>query len=170
MYPGPVKHTLSGFGRDIFANLPIKTASASALSKSPLEPYAFARRAFDPKTAIMSQQFIYLQFRVAPKKTLTRTTGSETVAIELPAKHVADWKLQRPDRYLTDEEIAIELTQGVAIAAADRFVVLTHRPLKEREIHSARFLPERLPSMDERECDYEDNGIRAWFIGSGVLT
>jgi len=63
----------------------------------------------------MSQQFIYLQFRVAPKKTLTRTTGSETVAIELPAKHVADWKLQRPDRYLTDEEIAIELTQGVLL-------------------------------------------------------
>ena len=42
------------------------------------------------------------------------------------------WKLQRPARYLTDEEIAIELTQGVAIATADRFVVLTHRPLKER--------------------------------------
>jgi hypothetical protein len=90
--------------------LPIKTASASALSKSPLEPYAFARRAFDPKTAIMSQQFLYVQFKVTPKGTLTPATGSETVAIELPAEHVADWKRQRPDRYLTNEEIAIELT------------------------------------------------------------
>ena len=117
----------------------------------------------------MSKQFLYVQFKVTPKGTLTRATGSETVAIELPAKHVADWKLQRPGRYLTDEEIAIELTQGVAIAATDRFVVLTHGPLKEREIHSARFLPERLPVMDEPECDYEDNGITAWFIGSGVL-
>ena len=107
-------------------------------------------RSFDPKTAIMSQQSIYVQVRVAPKKTLTRATGSETVAIELPAKLVADWKLQRPDRYLTDEEIAIELTQAIAIAAADRFVVLTHRPLKEREIQSGRFLPKRLPVMDER--------------------
>jgi hypothetical protein len=42
---------------------------------------------------------------------------------------------EQPSRYLTDEEIAIELTQAVAIATADRFVVLTHRPIKEREIH-----------------------------------
>jgi hypothetical protein len=74
-----------------------------------------------------------------------------------------------PARYLTDEEIAIELTQGIAIAVADRFVVLTGDPLKEREIHSARFLPERLPILNERDCDYEDNAIRAWFIGPGVL-
>ena len=58
----------------------------------------------------MSQQSIYLQFRVAPKKNFTRTTGSETVAIELPLQHVAGWKLRDPGRYLTDEEIAIELT------------------------------------------------------------
>jgi hypothetical protein len=50
--------------------LPIKTASASALSKSPLEPYAFARRAFDPKTAIMSQQFLYVQFKSHLKELL----------------------------------------------------------------------------------------------------
>jgi hypothetical protein len=111
----------------------------------------------------MSQQFLYVQFKVTPKGALTRTTGSETV-VELPAKHVADWKLQRPSRYLTDEEIAIELTQGVAIGTADRFVVLTQQPLTEREIHSARFLPERLPIMIKRDCDYEDDGIRAWFI------
>jgi hypothetical protein len=118
----------------------------------------------------MSEQFFYIQYKVTPRRTLTRGTGNEAITIELPVKHVIDWKLQQPDRYLTDEEIAIELTQGVAIAAADRFVVLSHDPLKEQEIHSARFLPERLPVMDERECDYEDNGIRAWFIGAGVLT
>ena len=58
----------------------------------------------------MSQQFLYVQFKVTPKGTLTRATGSETVAIELPAKHVANWKLQLLSRYLTDEEVAIELT------------------------------------------------------------
>jgi hypothetical protein len=88
----------------------------------------------------MSQQSIYLQFRVAPQKNFTRTTGSETVAIELPLQHLAGWKLRHPGRYLTDEEIAIELTQGVAIGTADKFVVLTHRTLKEREIHSGRVL------------------------------
>jgi hypothetical protein len=100
----------------------------------------------------MNQQFLYVQFKVTPKGTLTRASGNETVAIELPVKHVADWKLQRPGRYLTDEEIAIELTQGVAIAAADRFVVLTQQPIKEREIHAARFLPERLAIMNKRHC------------------
>jgi hypothetical protein len=112
----------------------------------------------------MSQQFIYLQFRVAPKKTLTRTTGSETVAIELPLEHVTGWKLRHPGRYLTDKEIAIELTQGVAIGAADRFVVLTHHPVKQQEIHSGTVLSNPLPIMNERDCDYEDDGIRAWFI------
>jgi len=93
----------------------------------------------------MSQQFIYLQFRVAPKGTLTRTTGSETVAIELPLEHVAGWKLRHPGRSLTDEEIVIELTQGVAIAAADRFVVLTRQPSKGAGNLLSQFLPETLP-------------------------
>jgi hypothetical protein len=101
----------------------------------------------------MSQQFLYVQFKVTPKGTLTRATGSETVAIELPAKHVADWKLQRPSRYLTDEEIAIELTQGAAIAAADRFVRLCHDPLKEQEIHSGTVLSSLLPIMNDRDCE-----------------
>ena len=111
-----------------------------------------------------------MQFRVTPKSSLTRTAGGETVAIELPFKQVSNWKIQQPGRYLTVEEIAIELTQVVAIAAADRFVVLTHRPIREREIHSGRVLPQRLYVMSERDCDYEDNDIRAWFIGSCVLT
>ena len=58
----------------------------------------------------------------------------------------------------SDEEIAIDLAQVVAIAAAQKFVSLTHRPLMEREIHSSKFMSERLPLMNERECDYEDNG------------
>ena len=63
-----------------------------------------------------------------------------------------------------DEEIAVESTEVIAIATADRLVVLTQQPLKERKIHSARFLSERLPIMNERDCDNEDSGIRAWFI------
>ena len=112
----------------------------------------------------MSQQVLYVQYRVTPKRTLTRATGNETVTIELPAKHVVDWKYQQPDRYLTDEEIAIELTEAVAIATADRFVVLTHRPIKEQEIHSGRLLSQRFFIMNERDCDYEDDGIRVWFV------
>jgi hypothetical protein len=131
---------------------------------------ALTRRAFHPKTGTMSQQFLYVQFKVTPKGTLTRATGRETVAIELPAEHVVNWKQQHPGRYLIDEEIAIELTQGVAIAAADRFVVLSHDPLKEQEIHSGTVLSNLLPIVNERDCDYEDDGIRAWFIGPGVPT
>jgi hypothetical protein len=55
----------------------------------------------------MSEQFFYIQYKVTPRRTLTRGTGNEAITIELPVKHVIDWKLQQPDRYLTDEEIAI---------------------------------------------------------------
>jgi hypothetical protein len=140
----------------------------SILRIDPQSRLALTRRAFHPKTGTMSQQFLYVQFKVTPKGTLTRATGRETVAIELPAEHVVNWKQQHPGRYLIDEEIAIELTQGVAIAAADRFVVLSHDPLKEQEIHSGTVLSNLLPIVNERDCDYEDDGIRAWFIGPGL--
>jgi hypothetical protein len=109
-------------------------------------------------------QFLYIQFKVTPKGSFSSASGNETVAIELPTKHVIDWKLERPHLKLSDEEVTIELTQPVAIATAARFVPLTPSPIREREIHSAMFLPQRLPEMNERSCDYEDNGIRAWFI------
>jgi hypothetical protein len=109
-------------------------------------------------------QFFYIQFKIDPKGTLARPSGTEMVAIELPAKHVEDWKLERPNHKLSENEIAILITEPVAIATADRFVALTHQPLRKREIHSGKFLPKRLPVMNERSCDYEDNGIRAWFI------
>jgi len=109
-------------------------------------------------------QFFIVQFEVSPKGYLARVAGNRTIAIELPVKHVADWKLERPHLQLSDQEIAIELTQAVAIAAAQRFVPLTNSPLREREIHSPTFLSRRLSIMNERSCDYEDNGIRAWFI------
>jgi hypothetical protein len=109
-------------------------------------------------------QFLYIQFKVDPKGTLARPTGSEMVVIELPVSHVDDWKLERPDRKLLDDEIAILISEPVSIATADRFVALTHQPLRKREIHSAKFLPARPFVMNERNCDYEDNGIRAWFV------
>ena len=109
-------------------------------------------------------QFLVVKFNISAKGSLARRAGHETVAVELPEKHVADWKFERPHLKLSDEEIAIELAQHVAIAAAGKFLPLTNSPLREREIHSPTFLPRRLPTMNERGCDYEDNGIRAWFI------
>jgi hypothetical protein len=70
------------------------------------------------ETENMSAQFVYLQFNVTPKGSLSRGCGSGTIAIELPSKHVTDWKLERPGRSSSDEEIAIDLAQVVAIAAA----------------------------------------------------
>lgn len=109
-------------------------------------------------------QFLYVQLKVSPKSCLARPTGNETVAIELPIKHINNWKSERPHLKLSDDQIAIELSQAVAITAARKFVALTNSPLREREIHSPTFSPLRLPVMNERSCDYEDNGIRAWFI------
>ena len=112
----------------------------------------------------MSQEFFYLEYKVTPKRTLTRATGTAAVTIELQFKEVTRWRRQQPNRYLTDEEIAIELTEPVAIATADRFVVLTQRPIKEREIHSGTLLSQPLFVVSERDCDYKDDSIRAWFV------
>ena len=110
------------------------------------------------------KQFFYVQFEVTPKGSFAKATGNEKVVIELPARHVTEWRLERPHLELTDEEIAIEIAQPVAIATAAKFLSLTNSPLKQREICSPTFLPQRLPVMNERSCDYEDNGIRSWFV------
>ena len=113
----------------------------------------------------MSAQFFYLKFSVTPKSNLSnQPIGDQAVLIELPLKLISDWKLERPGRNNTDEEIAIDLAYPVAIATVKNFVRLTNRPIMHREIHSPESHPQRLSPMNERACDYEDNGIRAWFV------
>jgi hypothetical protein len=73
-------------------------------------------------------QFLVVKFNISAKGSLARRAGHETVAVELPEKHVADWKFERPHLKLSDEEIAIELAQHVAIAAAGKFLRLTNSP------------------------------------------
>jgi hypothetical protein len=109
-------------------------------------------------------QFFYLHFKVDPKGVFAKPAENQAVSIELPVKHVKDWKRERPHLTLSDEEVAIEIAQPVAIAAIGKFLPLTHSPLREREIHSPTFLSQRHPIMNERTADYEDNGIRAWFV------
>jgi hypothetical protein len=62
----PVKRTLSGFGRGIFANLQIKPESVLAPSRSTWSRLAFAGEPY-PKTETMSKQFLYVQFEVTPR-------------------------------------------------------------------------------------------------------
>ncbi|MBV8585136.1 MAG: hypothetical protein JO308_02525 [Verrucomicrobia bacterium] len=110
------------------------------------------------------QQFFYVQFEVDPKGSLARPSKNQKVVIEVPARHVADWRIERPHLSLTDEQIVIEIAQPVAIATAAKSAPLTHSPLKQREICCPIFVAQRLPVMNERSCDYEDNGIRSWII------
>ena len=93
-------------------------------------------------------QFLLIRFKISAKGSLARPSGHETVAVELPTKHIADWKVERPHLKLSDEEIAIELAQHVAVAAAAEFLPLTNSPLKQREIHSPEFLQRRLSIMN----------------------
>jgi hypothetical protein len=133
------------------------------LAKRPRSELTYLLICGIPEQINMSQ-FLYIRYKVDPKGTLARPNGSETIVIELPVKHVDDWKLERPDLKLSDDEIAILITEPVSIATADKFVALTHQPLRKREIHSPKFLSGRPLVMNERNCDYEDNGIRAWFV------
>lgn len=112
----------------------------------------------------MSHQFTYVEFSISPKSGLAgQQKGTEIVTVELPYRFVENWKLERPGRNTTDEEIAIDIATPPAIACARKFVRLCHQPLMDREIHSPVFRIERHSHMNERVCDYEDNGIRVWF-------
>jgi hypothetical protein len=57
------------------------------------------------RTDLTMSQFLYLQFNVTPKGSLAHAIGNETVAIELPTKHVADWRIERPHLKLSDKAL-----------------------------------------------------------------
>jgi hypothetical protein len=71
------------------------------------------------------------------------------ILIDFHLNMLAIRSLKRPGRNTSDEAIATDLASVVAIATARKFALLGHRPLMEQEIHSASFLAERPPLMNE---------------------
>ena len=111
----------------------------------------------------MSEQFFYLQLNFSPKSG-TRTfpiTGQRQVAVEVPKDLVRSKQAGLLDENRTEKVIATDLAKRVALgtfpSVAERFIGLYDEdpPI---------WFEERAHVMNERPCDHEENGTRAWRI------
>ena len=68
----------------------------------------------------MSQQFFYAEFKLQPKRGVVTVSVSKAqeVVLEVPRKLIEDWKRENPERELTDQAIAADITRVVDSQAA----------------------------------------------------
>jgi hypothetical protein len=106
----------------------------------------------------MSDKFFYLQFKFIPKIGHTFTDARE-VAVEVPKGLV-----KRKSKLINEgqmEVIALDLAKSAALGT---FPTESERALNLYDEDPAKWYPDRPQVMNERPCDHEENGTRAWRI------
>jgi hypothetical protein len=106
----------------------------------------------------MSSQFLYLQLKFKPKIGHTVTDEREVV-VEVPKDLV-----QRKSELINEslrEVIALDLARSAALGA---FPTEAERVLALYDEDPPTWHNDRPPVMNERPCDHEENGTRAWRI------
>ena len=109
----------------------------------------------------MSEQFLYVEFRLRPKSGITILPPREAqqVVIEVPRKLIEDWKRENPDSNVADMTIGADIARVVAVDAMSSLPGSL-----EYEIDVPTWIDQRHSVMNERPCDHHDNGIRAWLV------
>jgi hypothetical protein len=106
----------------------------------------------------MSAQFFYLQLKFIPKIGHT-FTEERKVVVEVP-KSLVLRRLESINESLRDV-IALDLARSAALGT---FPTKTERVLNLYDEASPLWYPDRPPVMNERPCDHEEDGMRAWRI------
>jgi hypothetical protein len=109
-------------------------------------------------SANMSDRFFYLQLKFTPKNGHTFTAEREVV-VEVPKGLV-----KRKSRLINEglkEVLALDLAKSAALGA---FPSDAERTLDLYNEAPPIWCRDRPPIMDERPCDHEENGTKAWRI------
>ena len=106
----------------------------------------------------MSDQFFYLQLKFTPKNGHT-FTDERKVVVEVP-KGLVKRKSKSINEGL-EEVLALDLAKSAALGA---FPADAERTLDLYDEAPPIWYLDRPPVMNERPCDHEENGTRAWRI------
>jgi len=110
----------------------------------------------------MSEQFFYIELKFIPKSGLkglpmTRQHGA---VVEVPNDLVQRKQSEIINENLRERTIAFDLARRAALSTfptvEERVVGLYHE--------DAIWYEDRPPVMNERPCDHEENGIKAWRV------
>ena len=106
----------------------------------------------------MSKQFFYAKLRFTPKATrATATPCPREVIVEVP-KDLAE----RKEWENSDEVLRKVFALDLARSAALRTFPTAEQDIKLYQEGQPTWLGERVGVMNERPCDYAENGVRAW--------
>jgi hypothetical protein len=111
----------------------------------------------------MSEQFLYAQFNFTSKVKSDKIEASEhyEVVVEVP-KDLVQCEHSKSLTGTTEEKIlALGIAKTTALGA---FPAIGQRVAEMYDEGLPFWRQERHPVMNERPCDHEQNGIRAWMI------
>jgi hypothetical protein len=111
----------------------------------------------------MSEQFLYAQFNFTSKGKADKTEaiGPCEVVVEVPKDLVLCEHSESLSGTTEEQRLALEIAR---ITALGTFPKTGKRLAESYDEGVTIWREERHPVMNERPCDHEDNGIRAWMI------
>jgi hypothetical protein len=111
----------------------------------------------------MGEQFFYVHLRFIPKRvTLTfPILRQREVVVEVPKDLVRHRLSELENENLGREAMALNLARRAALAT---FPTVAERLLGLYDENAPSWHEHRYLVMDERPCDHEENGVRAWRI------
>jgi hypothetical protein len=111
----------------------------------------------------MSEQFFYVHFEVhTQNRTLTAPMlGRRDVVVEVPKRLAQLRQSELINENPGEQAIALDLARRAALGT---FPTVTEQILGLYDEAAPKWYERRHHVMDERPCDHEENGIRAWRI------
>jgi hypothetical protein len=109
----------------------------------------------------MSDEYFYVRFRFSAKIGVqSGATRQHEAVVEVPKDLVQRKKSEFTNANLREKAIVLNFARRAALALFSTGEQRLASPHDE----DALWCEDRHPVMNERPCDYEDDGIRAWRI------
>jgi hypothetical protein len=114
----------------------------------------------------MSKQFFYVHVKFTPKSvSLAAPIGSpHEIVVEVPMGVIKQRQSDLVGQGSTEEAIALDLARDVALKTASPFPAIGERAAGLYDEDPPIWYEYRHHVMNQRLCDHEECGIRAWKI------
>jgi hypothetical protein len=114
----------------------------------------------------MSEQFLYVHLKFTPKSvSLAAPIGNpQEIVVEIPRRLLIQSRSDLVGRGLTEKAIALDLARNVALKTTTPFPAIGERAAGLYEEDRPIWYEHRHRVMNQRPCDHEERGIRAWKI------
>jgi len=114
----------------------------------------------------MSKQFFYVHLKFTPKSiSLAAPIGNpHEIVVEVPRELLNQRHSDLAGKGFTEKAIALNLARDVALKTASPFPAIGERAAGLYDEDPPIWYEDRHRVMNQRPCDHEERGIRAWKI------